>query len=188
MLAWSFADLLVAAKEGIATNKLPENIPGLMRNYLYIENSRVPDAIDAEIVAIVAKALAWASLEENLHPLPISYKNALAALRRKEVIEELCDLGYPDTFMDEEMRGSLIKYLENSLKIIKTFEGNRGSLGFTLDPLAECLAMHLIELYRDDEAGWRQFLRKAKALENVPRLRRASCCPYRIVVNVSGRS
>lgn len=161
MLARSFVDQLVAAKEGMSTDKLPDNVPGLMRNYLYIENRRVPDAIDPEIVIIAAKALAWACVEANFYPQPISYKYALAALRQKEVTEELCELGYSN--MDEGGRGSIIKYLENSLMVIKTFEDNHGSLGFTLDPLAEYLAsLHLIALYRDDAAAWDRFLHKAK--------------------------
>jgi HEAT repeat protein len=166
MLARLFVDQLVAAKEGMATDKLPDNVPGVMRNYLYIENRRVPDAIDSEVLMVAAKALAWASVEANLYPQPVSYKNALAALRRKEVVEELYELGYPN--MDEGGRGSVIKYLENRLMVIKTFEGNHGSLGFTLDPLAEYLAsLHLIALYRDDTAAWDRLLHKAKEQQSV---------------------
>jgi HEAT repeat protein len=161
LLAKSFAEQLIANKEGIATN-LPENIPDLMLNYLRVLNRRpVANFTDSKIIIIAAKAQAWACLKRNLRPMPISYKASLAALRRAEVTEELRGIGFPDTFSDVARRQFLINYLDSNLKIIKTSENGRDSISFTLDPLSEYLAsLRLIRKYRDNHKAWHQFLQK----------------------------
>ncbi|MGA9768577.1 MAG: HEAT repeat domain-containing protein [Blastocatellia bacterium] len=168
LLAKLYVDQFIAAvedtKEGRAIDQLPENIPDLMINSISILNRRPPlDAPETRIVIIAAKALAWACLKPTLQPGSVSYKKALAALRRKEVSDELRGLDVPSSYMNEARRRSIIDYLDQNLNLIKISDNGIDRIRFTLDPLSEYLAaIRLMGKYRDDRKAWCKLLYKVQ--------------------------
>jgi HEAT repeat protein len=152
LLAKLYAEQLIIAKEAIADDKLPDNIPDLMLSYLNEINRNVAEENMPTNLTIHnwAKALAWQSLKEKFHPSPVRIDNALAAL-------------------SDEITKDPLGYLENRLRLIKTEQPMEDRFTFLLDPLAEYLAaLHLLDLYGDNKAYWNNFLAEADQKQGAP--------------------
>lgn len=171
LLAKLYTDQLIAAKEdvqdGTLNSKLPETIPDLMLCSIKILNRRAPpDAPLTRTVIVASKALAWECVKKTLRPMPSSYQRALRALRRKEVVHEMRDVGVPSC-SDEITRASLIAYLDRNLNLIRSSDDGLDQIRFVLDPLSEYLAsLCLIGKYRGSEKAWRRFLKRARTHES----------------------
>jgi HEAT repeat protein len=151
LLAKLYTEQLIASKEGIADDKLPDNIPDLMLSYLNELNRNVSEnKIDDRRIHQYAKALAWESLKETFRPAPVQIDDTVAAL-------------------SEEHAQVHLEYLENNLRLVKTDLVTKDRFKFLLDPLAEYLAgLHLVELYGGKEEAWNNFLSEADKKQGAP--------------------
>ena len=151
LLAKLYAEQLIAAKEGVADDKLPDNIPDLMLRYLNDLNISIKEnRIDDLIIHKDAKVLAWESLKDTYRSAPVRIDYALVVLSEEEAQEHL-------------------KYLEDRLRLIKTDPVSKDRFKFLLDPIAEYLAaLHLLNLYGDNEESWNNFLAEADGKEGAP--------------------
>lgn len=162
MLATLYAKQLITAKLEAAQDipvLIPNSIPDLMISYLNELNRDLTDSkleedrFDDRQVHQDAKALAWACLQEMYLPTTIRRETAIATLA--------------------EVRGEKaedhLQYLEERLRLIQTIGATKDHLRFSLDPLAEYLAgLHLIDIYKEDESQWLEFLEQAQAKSNSP--------------------
>lgn len=63
-----------------------------------------------------------------------------------------------------------MEYLEHRLRLIQTIGSAKDKIRFLLDPLAEYLAaLHLVELYGEDEQSWLDFLAQVDTTTNKPK-------------------
>ncbi len=151
LLAKLYAEQLIAAKEGIGSGNLPDNIPELMLSYLNeLNHSVTGDKLNDRTVHQDAKAIAWECLKTTYRPAIAKRKEAIAALGGN----------------DAETR---LEYLEHRLRLIQTIGSAKDQIRFSLDPLAEYLAgLNLVELYNKNDGKWRTFLKQADAISSTP--------------------
>jgi HEAT repeat protein len=152
LLAKLYAEQLIATIEGIADEKLPDNIPDLMLSYLNELNRNVPkeNRLENPTIHRYAKLLAWESLKETFRPASIRINDAV-------------------TVLAEENAKDHLDYMENRLRLIKTEQPAEDRPTFLLDPLAEYLAaLHLLDLYGEKEGTWSNFLAEADGKEGAP--------------------
>jgi len=152
LLAKLYAEQMIAIKEGLTGDRLPEDIPELMLNYLNELNYNVSEnRLDDNLVHRGAKTVAWKCLSEMYRPAVAKTKQVLAALGAESESEVL------------------LKYLENRLRLIQTVGAGRDRIRFSLDTLAEYLAgLYLVDRYVDDETAWRDFIHYADGLAGAP--------------------
>lgn len=145
LLAKLYADQMIAAKESTG-ERLPENIPDLMIEYLNRLNRGEPEWGD-RAVHEAAKTTAWMCLQQTYRPIPSKIDTVLDALGGGSVAEQK------------------IKYLEQKLRLVQVIGVGRDRVKFTIDPLAEYLAgLYLVEHLSDREQSWRKFLAEADAI------------------------
>jgi HEAT repeat protein len=152
LLAKLYAEQLIASKEGVDDEKMPNNIPDLMLSYLNELNRNVPEENRLENPTIhrYAKRLAWESLKETFRPAPVQVDDAV-------------------TILTEENAKNHIDYLKDRLLLIKTEQPAEDRFSFPLDPLAEYIAgLHIIDLYGDNEESWKNFLAEADQKQGAP--------------------
>jgi cation transport regulator ChaB len=148
LLAKLYAEQMIAAKEKL-TERLPENVPDLMLEYINEVNRR-ERRFDDRTVQTVATKIAWECVKEIYRPTPARIDAVLAALGGDTALEQ-------------------IDNLEHKLRLVETIGAGRDRIRFALDPLAEYLAgLHAVDNYRDDEKAWREFLAKADAAPGAP--------------------
>jgi hypothetical protein len=155
LLAKLYAEQLITVKEGIDDVNLPENIPDLMLSYVNEVNRGIggvgESRPDDRTVHRVAKATAWECLKGTYRPTPARRDNILAALASENNAE------------------TLLKYMEDRLRLIQTVGTGRDQMRFALDPLAEYLAgFYLVEHYGESEQGWREFIMQSDTMPGAP--------------------
>src|SRR5205085_9628281 len=112
LLAKSYAEQMIATREGTTDDALPQNIPDLMLNYVHLINrSPAPDAPDTRAVHRAAQTAAWACLQQTYRPATARYADVLAAL-------------------DGVESAALLAYLEQPLKLIRINDAGREHLRF----------------------------------------------------------
>lgn len=152
LLAKYYAEQLIAAKEGTIDYILPENIPDLMLQYISgISSKSLSDVHDLRSVLNASKVIAWECLKNTFRPMPARSEDVVAGLGGEE-------------------RGSLLlKYFEETLRIIQTVGVEHDRIRFTVDPVSEYLAgLHLVSEYKEREELWQQFLIKADEQDGAP--------------------
>jgi hypothetical protein len=152
LLVKLYAEQLIAAKEDVTDEELPDNIPDLMLSYLNELNRNVPKEIRLENPTIhrYAKVLAWESLKKTFRPAPVLINDAVTLLAVENAKEHL-------------------KYLENRLRLIRTEQLTEDRFTFPLVPLTEYLAaLHLLDLYGEEEDTWWSFLAEADQKQGAP--------------------
>jgi HEAT repeat protein len=153
LLARLYAEQMIAAKEVRSNERLPENIPDLMLEYLNALNRKaLQKRLDDRVVHRVAKIIAWECLTQTFRPMPAITDRVVQRLDGEvPVIEER------------------LKFLEGSLRLVQTVGAGRDRIRFTLDPLAEYLAaLKVMEDLAQDEQGWRHFLARAASAPGAP--------------------
>jgi len=139
LFAKLYVDQLVRSKEE-GTDRLPENIPDLMLEYVHELH---PPGTDPDKIVEAeedAKRVAWQCCKEEFYP---------AAADREAVLKEL----------KGEQAQARLEYLENKLRILRR---DKAQTRFVLDPLAEYLAgMQVVEMYKGNTAHWKSFFNRA---------------------------
>ncbi|MCF3609191.1 NACHT domain-containing protein [Planktothrix agardhii] len=159
LLAKLYADQLIAAEVDHNTKNLPDNIPDLMLSYLNQINYQLIEKglenhLDNLTVHQVAKVIAWECLKQTYRPSTVPLDTVLQALGEQ---------------WSEEQVKMYRQYLENSLHIVETIKPSEDQIRFSLDPLAEFLAgLYLVDLYKDNEKLWTEFLAQADAQPGAP--------------------
>jgi HEAT repeat protein len=149
LLAKLYAEQMIAAKEGLGLENLPQNIPELMLEYLNQLN-RKEAGLDDRTVHYVAKTIAWECLRHTYRPTPAEIDAVIETLGKGTA--------------EEGMR-----YLEQKLRVLQVLGAGRERVKFTLDPLAEYLAgLYVVEHYRDNEKLWRDFFAGADRAPGAP--------------------
>jgi hypothetical protein len=145
LLAKLYAEQMISAKDS-PSNRLPDNIPDLMLEYLNELNRGTRQVhLDDRVVHRVAKIIAWECLRETFRP---------KAAHINCIVQRLG--GETDTV---EQR---LKYLESNLRVVQTIGAARDRIRFTLDPLAEYLAaLQVMEDNGDNEKNWLSLLSAA---------------------------
>jgi HEAT repeat protein len=160
LLAKLYADQLVAAKEGLEAEDLPDNIPDLMLCYLNRLNDSVEEENKPDNLTVHAdvKAIAWQCLKREYKPQSANYEDVLRAIASPNEDDD-----------DKKDKAKVrLKYLENRLRLIRIKEPGYKVL-FDLDPLAEYLAgLYLVDDCREDEEKWREFLAEADSKSGAP--------------------
>ncbi|UIE38109.1 HEAT repeat domain-containing protein [Leptodesmis sichuanensis] len=146
LLAKLYAEQIIAVKVGIATNDIPDSIPGLMLQYLNQLNQSVTEnRLNNRTVHQETKIIAWECLKPTYQPTPAKRDVVIAALDHKDAESHL-------------------DYFENRLRIIQTTGVSQDHIRFALDPLAEYLAgLHLVEVYGNNKQAWQSCLTKLDA-------------------------
>jgi HEAT repeat protein len=148
LLAKLYAEQMVAAKEKVK-QRLPENVPDLMLEYINEVNRR-ERRLDDRTVQAVATKIAWECVRQTYRPMPARIDAVLAALGGDTAREQ-------------------IDNLEHKLQMVETIGAGRDRIRFALDPLAEYLAaLHAVHTYGDDEKAWREFLAQTHAAPGAP--------------------
>ncbi|MCF3578515.1 NACHT domain-containing protein [Planktothrix agardhii] len=159
LLAKLYADQLIANESNQTTKNLPDNIPDLMLSYLNQINCQLIEKglenhLDNLTVHQVAKVIAWQCLKQTYRSTTIPLDTLLKVLGEH---------------WSEEQAKTHLKYLENSLHIVETVKPSEDQIRFSLDPLAEFLAgLYLVDLYKDNEKLWTEFLAQADAQPGAP--------------------
>jgi len=151
LLAKMYVDQLVTWKEEGPSEDLPDNIPELMRRYVRELHPKGTDLDTIHIVQQDAIEVAWQCVKDTFYP---------AAADREGILKEL---GGPDA-------DSRLKYLEETLRILRREVGSRDQVTFVLDPLAEYLAgLRVVKGRKGDTRHWKSFLARAdeKPLEKI---------------------
>jgi HEAT repeat protein len=160
LLAKLYADQLVAAKERLEAEDLPDNIPDLMLCYLNRLNDSVEEENKPDNLTVHAdvKAIAWECLKREYKPQAANYEDVLRAIASPNMDDD-----------DKKDKAKVrLKYLEKRLCLIRTKEPGDKVL-FDLDPLAEYLAgLYLVDCYGKDEQKWREFLAEADSKPGAP--------------------
>ena len=159
LLAKLYADQLIATEAENNTKNLPDNIPDLMLSYLNQINCQLIEKglenhLDNLTVHQVAKVIAWQCLKQTYRSTTVPLDTLLKVLGEQ---------------WGEEPAKTYLKYLENSLHIVETIKPSEDQICFSLDPLAEFLAgLYLVDLYKDNEKLWTEFLAQADAQPGAP--------------------
>jgi HEAT repeat protein len=143
LLAKMYAEQMIAVKSGSFISDLPDTVPDLMLRYL---NELNRDAATGQpnnrTVQQDTKVIAWECLKRTYCPMPVKRDTVITAMGGDDAVSRL-------------------KYLEERLRIIQTIDAAQYLIRFSLDPLAEYLAaLHMIELYNQNESEWYQFLKQ----------------------------
>ncbi|KAM3115790.1 HEAT repeat domain-containing protein [Phormidesmis sp. 146-33] len=157
LLAKLYAEQMIAKKEDVAEENLPDNIPDLMLSYLNeLNRDATPDEPDNLTVHEDAKIIAWECLKQYYHPAPAKRDTILAELEAA-------------TGADSEAVKARLKHLEKRLRVIQAIGPAQDQICFALDPLAECLAaLHLVELYTNQKPLWDDWLLLADSMPGAP--------------------
>jgi hypothetical protein len=161
LLAKLYADQLIANESNQTTKNLPDNIPDLMLSYLNQINYQLIEKglenhLDNLTVHQVAKVIAWQCLKQTYRSTTVPLDTLLKVLGEQ---------------WGEEPAKTYLKYLENSLNIVETIKPSEDQICFSLDPLAEFLAgLYLVDLYKDNEKLWTEFLAQADAQPGAPEI------------------
>lgn len=150
LLAKLFAEQMISIKEGFAEEKLPDNIPGLMLNYLNEINRQVVDnKLDDRTVHRIAKAVAWECMRQTYRPTPAKRDDILVAMK------------------DNNEAEVHLNYLEKRLRLIQTIGPEQNHIRFALDPLAEYLAgLYLVDNYTENVKLLQEFISRAATILN----------------------
>jgi HEAT repeat protein len=156
LLAKLYAEQMIAKKDG-SEDSLPDNIPDLMLSYLNELNRDVTEEEPNNLtVHGDAKIIAWECLKHYYRPAPAKREAILEALQAQ-------------TGADEEAVKPRLKHLEKRLRIVQAIGPAQDQICFALDPLAECLAaLHLVELYGNNQDLWDDWLIQADAMPGAP--------------------
>ncbi|MEO1432769.1 MAG: HEAT repeat domain-containing protein [Cyanobacteria bacterium J06633_8] len=158
LLAKLYAERMINAKENSSVFAPSlDNIPDLIVNHLEKLNRQGERDTRNEYPAVKedAKIIAWKCLEAEFKP---------QSVKREAVIQEL-------NKEDEEAEACL-KYFEKDLRLIQSIGYSNESIRFALDPLAEYLAgLNLVDICRDNEESWREFLQKARNQNNLEEIK-----------------
>ena len=151
LLARLYCDQMIHVKEKSARAfpaVIADNIPDLMLSYLNTLNRDIKEnKLDDRKVHRAAKILAWECLKETYNPITVRRQAAIKALGCEEAEQYL-------------------EYLEERLHLIQIIGPGKDRIRFALDPISEYLAaLHLLELYSDDESKWADFLQQ---FDNIP--------------------
>jgi hypothetical protein len=160
LLAKLFAEQMIAAKQRSLKDKLPDNIPDLMLNYMKALNDSVTrdKRFDNLTVQRDAKVVAWECVRLSYQPISAKWDDASKAL---------IDV-YGEKLTAEEAEVHL-NYLLERLRVIEIFGAAENCVRFTLDPLAEYLgSLHAIDVYGKDEELWYTFLDRTDAIPGAP--------------------
>ncbi|NJK52289.1 MAG: HEAT repeat domain-containing protein [Leptolyngbyaceae cyanobacterium SU_3_3] len=157
LLAKLYAEQMIAKKEGIAEENLPDNIPDLMLSYLNeLNRDAAEDEPDNLTVHEDAKIVAWECLKHYYRPTPAKRETILAEM---EAITGT-------TSDDVKAR---LKHLEKRLRVIQAIGPAQDQICFALDPLAECLAaLHLVERYSNQKNLWDSWLHLSDSMPGAP--------------------
>lgn len=152
LIARTYVEQIIAAKEQSTDRDLPRNLPDLMLGSVKNLNDKVKDGkLETHQVISVAKLIAWECLKQTCRP---------TAAKRDDVLKAL---------KDEANSETLLKYLETRLQLIQTTGVGADQIRFTLDPLAEYLAgFYLIEHCGENNLMWQEFLDKAQEQPGAP--------------------
>jgi HEAT repeat protein len=176
LLAFLFAQHLVALQEDRKpTSDLPRNVPDLMLAYVNTLNrDRNQAGFENLEVHKAVKLTAWECLEDTFKPGQAGEKASIrAALRRAGASE------------------SLLEYLEDKLKLVKTLVPAETHIQFLIDPLTEYFAaLHVVETRAADWQRWREFMTEAQEKAGAPEAIRGfiaavrDCCMARPTLGV----
>jgi HEAT repeat protein len=157
LLAKLYAEQMIAKKEDVAEENLPDNIPDLMLSYLNeLNRDAAADEPDNLTVHEDAKIIAWECLKQYYHPAPAKRDTILAELEAA-------------TGAKSETVKARLKHLEKRLRVIQAIGPAQDLICFALDPLAECLAaLHLVELYTNQKPLWDEWLLLADSMPGAP--------------------
>ena len=150
LLAKLFAEQMISIKEGFAEEKLPDNIPSLMLNYLNEINRQVVDnKLDDRTVHRIAKVVAWECMRQTYCTTQAKRDDILVAMK------------------DNNEAEVHLNYLEKRLRLIQTIGPEQNHIRFALDPLAEYLAgLYLVDNYTENVKLWQEFISRAATILN----------------------
>ena len=143
LLARLYLDHMIAAKELIRIDPLPENIPDLMLSWINELNRSVPwdERIENETVLRLAQLIAWESVKSAYRPATVNARDIAEGLEREFALAKY------------------LPYLRDKLHLIQVADSNEERFWIVPDTLTEYLAaMHQVELLGSNEAAWRDFL------------------------------
>jgi len=142
LLAKMYVDQLIRAIEAGYSESVPDSIPELMLRYI---RELHPKDTDLDIINLAQRdaiAVAWQCAKDTFYPV---------AADRVGIVKGL----------DGDDADSRLKYLEETLRILRREVGLRDQVRFVLDPLAEYLAaLHVVD-YKSNTRHWRLFLARA---------------------------
>ncbi|NEQ38674.1 MAG: PBS lyase [Okeania sp. SIO3I5] len=146
LLVKLYMEQMITAKANQNLASLPSNVPDLMLDYLNSLNLNVKEnKLENRMVQKNTKIIAWECLKQSYRPTTAERDAVLTAL-------------------GGEQPEALLEYLEKRLQIIQTIGSSENKIRFSLDPIAEYMAaLHIVELYGDNEQLWRDFLAGADA-------------------------
>lgn len=141
LLVKLYMEQMIVAKANQNLASLPSNVPDLMLSYLNLLNQNVAEnKLENRMVQKNTKIIAWECLKQSYRPTTAGRDAVLTALGGEQAEAHL-------------------EYLEKRLRIIQTIGPSENKIRFSLDPLAEYMAaLHIVELYADNEQLWRDFL------------------------------
>ena len=140
LLAKLFVEQMVAQKENVSIDNLPDNIPELMLKNIDILHSATHTTLSVREINKVAKIIAWECLKGDFRPLPASFD---------DISKVLTQFNY---------NTELLTYLIEKLKLLETVSFDE-KIRFRIDPLCEYLAgMYTVVDNSSDENMWFQFL------------------------------
>lgn len=128
LFAKLYAEQMIAAKEGLVGEDLPDNVPDLMLSYLNELNRNVAEGkLEDEIVQRDAKAIAWECLRQ-------SYKPERA--ERNQVLDVLAKIDLNGEGARDRAKQHLNYLADRLIGLIRTTKPDYKYVRFELDPLA----------------------------------------------------
>jgi len=151
LLVKLYAENIVGKNEFVFNDNRPSNIPELMLAYLNeINRASKKDSmlIHDRTVQRVAKAIAWESIKENLHPTTFLRDSIINILNQENDVE------------------SLLQYFEEDLRLIQTVGISEDKIIFNEDFLAEYLgSLYLVEKYGSNYELWNSFITRLELID-----------------------
>ncbi|MFC1508648.1 sugar-binding protein [Candidatus Omnitrophota bacterium] len=149
LLARLFAEQMRLLNDKATTvDDMPGTIIDLMIGYLnWLNRNRTETDMDNHTLQRISSVIAWKAIEKEYKPSDVSLNTI-----RNELADEV----------DLENK---LHYLDKKLGVIRYTGESMRRLRISLDPLAEYLAaLHLLNLYRDNDVLWSQFVESAQSM------------------------
>ena len=149
LLARLFAEQMrLLTDKATTVDDMPGTIIDLMIGYLnWLNRNRTETDMDNHTLQRISSVIAWKAIEKEYKPSDVSLNT---------IQNELAD--------EVDLENKL-HYLDKKLGVIRYTGESMRRLRISLDPLAEYLAaLHLLNLYRDNEVLWSQFVESAQSM------------------------
>jgi len=152
LIARLYADSIIDAKEHSTHSKLPRTIPDLMLNYVSQVNDKITEGrLGDDIVMWAVKVIAWECLKQTNQPESASRVAVINKLTRSA--RATLTIGVNVT--------TLLEYLCDRLRLIRSTGPVKDQVRFNLDPLAEYLAgLYIVEKCGSKKRMWQKFIKR----------------------------